>query len=908
MAESSNLSTDQAQGPSQPKVIETIVEAAKQAFDPSLDATARELRVKEYDETLARTETWVLIHALNTLIKPDVLPVWLRQPLLKALTLLPLRPDGVRSTLEFVFSVHPSSGNTTAADAAQPQKGGAGITHEAVAVATKLLSSVPSSMTADEWFQGLSGQLFSLFDGEAGPDLAKTAAQIVGFGILGKRQFGAPGSPGWNVFVQPLLRNINPSLEPPRSKNDKEEPEPEIEEMRQQRVLVSAQSLETAIRRLQTLILSNPSPGLCRRVLRPVIIQLWSLSSWTGVSPHTERHVCTAARNLVQTYLRLFGDLESMKPLIQKVTCTGSTIESEVRWTYHLDDDGRLDVTLPREPSSRAEELDLALIEQKTTSLVNTVTGACSSEEVSALFLYLLRRWIETSQKQGVTGIQIKPQEQNDRIPIEELVEVSLLQTLMDKAPEKLVSHFDQLLDIISQVLTADARSPLGDDLIAVVLSLLNLVITAPSFQKSDIGADELRIIEEALDRIGGRDQPDTSSTARNLAMLLKYRDEIEDPDDAKPRPTTRQIEDRKTYSLAMNYITGDSNNPPPVVSEGLNMLSNLIVAESPILDITAVTVLMSNLLKENEDYINLRVVKVFTQLANKHPKSTVREILDNYLDPQEKASTDIRLRFGEALAQVIERLGQTFSGEIAQQTCEALLSIAGRRGYRPKTMAKQERDEKLQKMKQQKATEDTGQDVDMDQDEELTEEEKAGNAILAQIVQGWDSKRGSEDIRMRASSLSIFGAALETNIGGIGPTIVSNGVDLCVNILRLERELEAGILRRAAIVVMLNFVKALDDAKESGKSLGFGLTDDSRRDIHTTLEYVAHTDNDGLVQQHARDVAEILENWGIGSLLPNPSETAAPGLTQLAGLRVTADGDLVDASGRPRPRIEEVE
>lgn len=48
-------------------------------------------------------------------------------------------------------------------------------------------------MSPDAWFEGISGQLFSLFDGEAGPDLAKTAAQIVGFGILGKRQFGAPG-------------------------------------------------------------------------------------------------------------------------------------------------------------------------------------------------------------------------------------------------------------------------------------------------------------------------------------------------------------------------------------------------------------------------------------------------------------------------------------------------------------------------------------------------------------------------------------------------------------------------------------------------------------------------------------------------------------------------------------------
>jgi hypothetical protein len=133
-----------------------------------------------------------LIPALNALIKPDISPPWLREQLLRTLTRLPLRPHGVRATLEFVFSVHPSNvGRPLEGNA--PQKQGANITHEAVAVATKLLSSVPAGMSADDWFGGISGQLFRLMDGEAGPEVSKTAAQIVGFGILGKRQFGAPG-------------------------------------------------------------------------------------------------------------------------------------------------------------------------------------------------------------------------------------------------------------------------------------------------------------------------------------------------------------------------------------------------------------------------------------------------------------------------------------------------------------------------------------------------------------------------------------------------------------------------------------------------------------------------------------------------------------------------------------------
>lgn len=95
--------------------------------------------------------------------------------------------------MEFVFSVHPSNVGKMADSGSAPQKQGASITHEAVAVATRLLSSVPGNMTPDAWFSGIAGQLFSLMDGDAGGELAKTAAQIVGYGILGRKQFGAPG-------------------------------------------------------------------------------------------------------------------------------------------------------------------------------------------------------------------------------------------------------------------------------------------------------------------------------------------------------------------------------------------------------------------------------------------------------------------------------------------------------------------------------------------------------------------------------------------------------------------------------------------------------------------------------------------------------------------------------------------
>ncbi|KAG6008521.1 hypothetical protein E4U21_004361 [Claviceps maximensis] len=824
--------------------------------------------------------------------------------------------------MEFVFSVHPSTQDVTA-PSQRPQKSGANITHEAVAVATRLLSTVPASMSPAEWYDGIAPQIFALFDGDAGEDLAKTAAQIVGFGILGKKQMGAPGAAGWNAFVRPLLEPINHSLRNMRNRGAPGEVSDEIVDLGRHKILVSDCQLAAAVRRLKVLILSNPSPGLCRRVLNPVILQLWALASVPNPTEPIAQKYCILAETLLHTYLTLFGRTDTISPLIQDILCEGPSRGSERTWRFRTDGHSKIDVETVLNPTI---EIGLLQIECKAEKLVKLVIGSCSNEEISALFLTLLNNWIQSMKQQRENQTSIKTtlaENKQEDSPVQKLAELSILQKLMEMAPNKLVSHFDQLMGIVCQVLRGNEQIALGDDVMAVVLSLLNVVVTSTSFKRSDFQPRDMDVIESSLRRLGRGGSSDVSATARNLAMLLEYRDQVDQPSYGKQpstsAPSSRQIEDRKTYSLAMNYITGDRDNPPPVVSEGLDMLSTLIAAESPILDITSVTVLMSNLLRENEDYINLRVIKIFTQLANKHPKSTVQELVENYLDAQEHFTTDTRLRFGEALVQVIERLGETFSGDLALHTGETILSIAGRRGHRPKTQARQAREERLARLKKEKAAREEGDgddSLDEELDEDTTEADSASNEILRQIIEGWESKRGSEDIRMRTSALSIFGATLEVNIAGIGPTLVSNAVDLCVNVLTVERDVEYGILRRAAILVILGFVRALHQSRQSGRSLGFGLTLSSHEDIQRTLEYVAETDNDGLVQQHARDVVESLQNWHIGNLLSRQQqqgpETMAGGsinLRHLAGLRVNSgESTVLDPSGRMRRRIEEIE
>lgn len=128
--------------------------------------------------------------ALSLLVQPGRTESWLRVPLIAALAALPLRERGVQHTIEFVLSVHPSSAGFS--DAMKAGRG-SGISHEALNAASKLLSSPPAGMSPDEWFSRISPQLFSLLQGEGEPEMDRAAAFIIGFGILGRRQFGAPG-------------------------------------------------------------------------------------------------------------------------------------------------------------------------------------------------------------------------------------------------------------------------------------------------------------------------------------------------------------------------------------------------------------------------------------------------------------------------------------------------------------------------------------------------------------------------------------------------------------------------------------------------------------------------------------------------------------------------------------------
>jgi hypothetical protein len=221
---------------------------------------------------------------------------------------------------------------------------------------------------------------------------------------------------------------------------------------------------------------------------------------------------------------------------------------------------------------------------------------------------------------------------------------------------------------------------------------------------------------------------------------------------------------------------------------------------------------------------------------------------------------------------------------------------------------------------------------VDEDSDTESPEQAAHAANVVAAWAAGVSTDEQPDDLRIRASALSILASAIQTNIIGLGPSTVSSAVDLALATLTLEPEVESAILRRASVVLILDTLKALETAREArgGQNIGFGfsLSDETTPrafnsaghstignipTILRTLRFVEGREEDGIARGHLRALIESFEAWQEKSLMwaigaHDDQEAFDPQFelsNRIKGLKVNPLGGQ---DGAGRPRIEEIE
>ncbi|KAL9579116.1 MAG: hypothetical protein Q9212_005294 [Teloschistes hypoglaucus] len=876
--------------------VDLIAAASQLAFGPECNIKNRGYFTDVFKTLIISKSAMDLFPLLTSLLHPSC-PQWFRDSITTCLSVLPLRSNGVRQTINFIAS---ASEANVSSNEGQPT--GPAMSLEALARASKLLTSVPSHLTPDEYLTDLAPQLLDLLDDPAA-DNKRIASYIIGHGILSKRKIGSPGTVGWRLFAEPVLGPFNPS--------DGKVPVPE-------------ELLRQALDRLAALVQFHPNPGLTKRLVGPILLPLWGLLCYALESQRA--HWVDQVYQILTTYMKISVTDMQLLLLSDNLLWDGTT-----SWTFMPGASGGVEIR--RRDMSNHGFKSVAEIMTRVDDRVEQFSKLLKSafltdDQLSKIFTHASKRWLLGSEASGGRQILGDPRD-GSKDPIESLVSTKLTQKLLQDYKDRISSSVDGILQLVEPTLSAfvaehrqsterRARSAkpsihsLGNltgqdeaegeeeesiETIAAALSLLSAVLTS-SDPSAEMNAGLITSLQDSLSYINqAQSSLDDSltKTASNILLLLQLHSSTSPGQQtaAKSNPTDPYVEQQNTHRIALHHL---SDPLAPVRAQGLSSLTALISKSSPILDITSTASQLISLLQDEDEYIYLSAIKALGMLASNHPRTVMNILVERYVDKNEEAGLDVRIKIGGALNKTVEGLGELFTGEGAVMVGSSMIAVASRRGDKPKTLQKREREQRKEAKARKEAEE--AWDGDVPDFSEGNSEEAKVNAYIGAITSGWSDTGREEDIRIRTSALSILSTAIEVNIAALGPTITSEAIDCALSILKLEKSDAQAILRRAAVMVIMSIVKAIDTAEEREVQLGFGFAGQNLVEVITVLGYIEATDRDEIVVGHVRAVIESLEAWREKSLL-------AVSRTRKSGLGLGALG----MGGFPgRPGIQEVD
>ncbi|PGH17103.1 hypothetical protein AJ80_04978 [Polytolypa hystricis UAMH7299] len=930
----------------------------------------RETYKAMFRRIITESSTSTLLPVLTSFLTKSSAP-WFIAEISFELSRIPLRGNGVIETVVFIASQFaPSLGQT---EEMQPSAGPP-ITVQAIMQTSRLLSSVPRGMNADDYFTNIGSKLLALLDGED-PDLKKTASYVIGSGILGKRTYGAPGTVGHTIFVRPLFDALNGNVKGASAmwlKQFKVDGTPLPESLTDDfggQILTEESKLLLAIDRLSALCLLHPNPGLLKRLIHPVLLSLWGLHCYS--KEHHKSWWEGKVFKLLQTFFSVSTGLSRFESLMENLTWDGG-----LTWIYGPGSEGGVSIRRRIESVSHDVNLIQAMstLDDRIDTFLKLLAADPQSEELTGdVLLLVCRQWL-LGQSTDKGKMRSEPL-QESQLMLRKLVSAKLAEKLLGTSKDILSRNPLKLLELIKQLIESEtsdqtAQKRRREDLahvsirslsslttsetdieqpdaekvesLSTALSLLSTVLTSPDFGLSEQIRSILETIKSQLDLLLPTLPPSLSQPATTASMLLEITLSESITSGDKHEQISSRVSDLEKHRQALQNL---SSTLPPVQAEGLSMLSDLVKDSSPILDIPATLTLLLSLItntdaesSSNDEFIYLNVIKLVGLLASRHPKTVIKTLAERYADRNEDITLDQRLRIGESLLRTVEELGQALVNDAAKVLGETMIEVAARRGRKPK--AKKAREEAIEKEKMRKKEDEVpGFDIgksleqlgqEMDSDTEDPEVAAHSSNILEAWAAGAASDAEPDDLRARASAISILASAIQTNLAGLGPPIASTSVELALSTLTLELGPESAILRRSAVILLLDLLKALDNARETGVSLGFGFTFNTSSttaqegnignvfDILQVLGFVESKETDAIVRGHLRVLIESFEAWVEKSLLRGFGAGGGIGQSttprfelgdRLAGLDIQPPASQGTRSPSfAGPRIEEIE
>ena len=882
----------------------------------------------------------------------------MRSKLASTLSLLPLRENGARQIINFIaasYSAPAYDPNDSEKNASQ----GLVLPLDALSQMSRLLSSLPSQMSPETYFHGLAPQLWDLLEAKNDPEMRKASGYIIGSGILGKKALGAPGKIGWKLFAEPLLKAINPDDQADR---------------RAGTILTDENKLACALRRLATIVMSHPNPGLARRLLQPIILPLWGLFNYSKRGVSNSTWVNTTSE-ILKTFLRICARKEHFLLIANNLLWEGPS-----HWMFGHGSEGGIQIN-----SREIKEEDpfkmlqsMPLIDECISNFLYLLDiSDTEPESIITIFLAATKRWLLPEDGADARRSVLGADKESD--PFKMLVFAKLSQAMLGrfksqimKEPFRIIELLEQLLKehlksvevkkkslyqpgipeskklitLISESKLPNGRGSTVDnaideesaDMVVVALSLLDTIVSAETtISKPDTKESLQRLLpllESLIAPSSNTKSPSISALAGKLARAIR------EPNIPSPQSNSNSNEISNDQTLYHTALENLSSELAPIRVEGLSTIQELIASHSPVVSLPAVTLLfIQSVLTDPDSFVHLAGIRTLVMLAEQDPRLMSRLLSDTFIDPNEEEGhrLEVRLAVGETLGSIVQAIpydydaGRTGDGEKTegwkirgghketQIRCDyatrtavlriivlALLRVSGRRGKRVKSKKARERKAKLAFLKQKEAEKAWGGEVPQlaqieeedDKDTDMEEGARQGTTtILQNILHGWEDTGLEEDVRLRASALSILGQVLELHLAAVDEAgVLASSVDLALQVVRSPAEAgpERALIRRAAVLALAMLVRGLDrvyESKEGYRTRGDWQVDGEAlaksvdwQGVEDTLRWVSDVDEDEMVKGHARTAIEGLEAWKVKRVLGVSGNGVVDGIDKMVG------------------------
>lgn len=942
-----------------------IAALAELAFSPQQQHPAQQTFEATFNGLLERTPTSRLLPILTTFLQQP-LPPWLKPRMGRDLATVPVREQGVRHVIEFLSLAYLTQNSRVPQNASGPQSR-IPIPIEAVTQAAKLLISPPSGTGQDDWIQSLTPQLLSLLDGNEGRELSRAAGQIIAGGILSKRSTGAPGTIGWKTFAETIFSTILPKDGTIAVKRESTE----------DGVLIQDEDLLLALRRLAVITTSYSHAGLIKRLIGPLLLPLWALLNYAIPKRSLDKAWSELPRTIIARYVAIACDPKQIDLIATNIFWDGPAswtlgpgtkggIEFRTRQNKHASRFDDVDSILTR----------ITELTGRVDLLVSLLADAnVPDDAVGLIFLQTTKRWLSPSNTKETTLLLESEDDPLTALTDAKLSEAlaSRFKNSFARSPQHIIELMTQLLQNyvtghrnrseLRNKANRPSRLNLGSivqpeserghensaddtsdaDLVSFAISIINTLISTAEFTRTPAVDPLLTQVTDYLQYlIDDNQRPSISPVITNSArILLQALNPAALPSGQNQPDADPLAPHRATLKTALE----DLESPEaPNRTWALSTIHKLIQDPSsfPVVDVTAITYLiLFASLADPESYVHSAAIPLLVTLSLRAPHPTIKILVDAFLDVDERSlalsrgrmteekerevqeSMDYRLRIGEVLSKILlsdqfwedTRTGSKQQHAAIKHITAACLSLASRRGQRKKTQSSRNAVSLQIVQQQQEAEAAWGGPIPniLEPDGEAAAADQADYEALSKIVKGWEDTGIEEDVRIRASALSILGTVLEKRIGFVGQATVDAGLQMVLLVLTIETGEAFFILRRAAVLVVMGLLQALDSALNAGEEASVGLGVKQQDEVQRVLSWVKDEDGDDLVRDHAASVIEGLESLRMKKLYRIRDEegmklSANLGLEgNLRGLDVHPD-TTDDEHKRRRPIVEEIE